>query len=104
VPPKEVTTLEELKQLIHNHSIKTLYCLFENNHEGNPPIGIRLYFYRGIDIYFLIDYAQKDKLKLTSIPLRFYGNKKTPYIPEDNVKPFIDKEFKGVNVSFDFEI
>jgi hypothetical protein len=30
VPPKEVTTLEELKQLLHKHSIKTLYCLFED--------------------------------------------------------------------------
>ena len=76
MPPVEVKTLDSFKEYIQTFSIKTVYCLFEENQEGDPPIGMRLYFYHGVDIYFLIDYAQKDKLKLTSIPLRFYGIKK----------------------------
>jgi hypothetical protein len=104
VSPKEVTTLETLKKLMQKHSIKTLYCLFEDNHEGDPPIGIRLYFYHGGDIYFLRDYAHNDKLIQSSIPVRFHGSSKTPYISETDVISFRDKELKGINVSFDFEI
>ena len=104
MPPKEVYTINELRNLARKHSITTLYFLVEKNQERVPPLSIRLYFYHDADIYFLIDYAHIDKLTLIGIPIRFYGSKKEPYISEEDVKTFIDKEFKGINVSFDFEI
>ena len=104
MPPKEVTTLTELKNIIREYSINTLHCLFEDNQKGDPPIGIRLYFYRGTDTYFLIDHAPKEKLVQSGIPVRFYGSKRKPYIAEDDVKAFRDKELHGINMSFDFEI
>ena len=104
MPPKEVTTLAELKQLIHQFSITTLYCLFKTHLEGDPPIGIRIYFYCGLDIYFLIDYAHKGALIHSGIPVRFHGRQNTPYISEDDVVAFRDKVLKGINLSFDFAI
>lgn len=104
MPPKEVRTINELRNLARKHSITTLYFLVEKNQERIPLISIRLYFYHNANIYFLIDYAHVDRLKLTGIPIQFYGSKKEPYISEEDVKILINEEFKGINVSFDFEI
>ena len=104
MPPISVPTLSAFKEYVRTFSIKTIYCLFQPNTQGSPPIGLRLYFYQGSDTYFLADYASEGRLKVTGIPIRTHGTKKEPYIAEEDVKAFVNKELPGINVSFDFEI
>lgn len=99
-----VQTLEDFKEQIRTFSVKMIYCLFEANPQGNPPIGMRLYFYHGEDVHYLADYASGEKLKIMNIPIRVHGSRKEPYISEEDVRLFISKVLAGVAVSFDFEI
>lgn len=104
MPPVEVKNLESFKECVHACSIRMVYCLFEANPQGDPPIGLRLYFYHRGDVYFLIDFASGERLKVTGIPVQVYGSRRKPYIAEEDVKAFINRELKGITVSFDFEI
>ena len=65
---------------------------------------MRLYFYHEGNVRYLADYASGEKLKITGIPIRIHGGRKEPYVSEEDVKAFINKELTGINVSFDFEI
>ncbi len=104
MPPVEVKTLDDFKKFIDAFSIKAVYCLFEPNSQGNPPIGMRLYFYHEGDIYFLVDYASGAALKMTGIPLKSYGGVREPYVSEDDIKEFVRREFGNMTVNFDFAI
>ncbi|MCJ7634306.1 hypothetical protein MUP77_18190 [Candidatus Bathyarchaeota archaeon] len=103
MPPIEAKTLEIFKEYVQAFSVKTVHCVFETNPQGNPPIGLRLYFYQEGNTYFLVDYASGGKLKVTGMPVRAYGSKKEPYIAEDDVKLCVKKELEAA-VSFAFEI
>ena len=108
MPPRQIQSFEDFKELVHRCSIKTLHCLFNTkvtpSNQEKPPVGMKLYFYINGDDNYLMDYASDTKLKLTGIPVRVYGSRKEPYIAEEDVKTFINKEFPGITVSFDFEI
>ena len=96
--------MSAFKEYIRTFSVKKIYCFFQPNPQGDPPIGLRMYFYQGSDTYFLADYVSEGRLKVMGIPIRTYGSRKEPYIAEEDVKAFVNKELPGINVSFDFEI
>ena len=96
-----VQTLEEFREQIHNFSVEAIFCLFTADPQGKPPVGMRLYFYHGANVYYLFDYASGERLTVTGIPVSTYGSHKEPYISEDDVKSFISKEFAGKTVSFE---
>ena len=104
MPSVRVQTLENFKEQIRSFSVKMVYCRFEADPQGDPPIGMRLYFYHEGEVHYLADYASGEKLKITEIPIRVHGSRKEPYISEEDVKSFIGKELAGITVSFDFEI
>lgn len=104
MPPVEVKTLDNFKKYIQTLSIKAIYCLFETNSQGNPPIGMRLYFYHEGDIYFLLEYASGERLKVTGIPVQSYGGRREPYISEKDVEEFVRKALGEITVNFDFAI
>ena len=103
MPPISVPTLSAFKGYVRTFSVKTIYCLFQPNTQGSPPIGLRLYFYQGSDTYFLADYTSGERLKITGIPVRTHDRRKEPYIAEEDVKAFVNKELAGILVSFDFD-
>jgi len=80
---------------------ETIFYISQNHPLRTPPLGLRLTFYNGQDMYVFVDYADGASLAKTRIPVTNHTNKIHAEVREQDVRDFLSNNFPRVKlVSF----
>lgn len=93
-----VNTWDEFKVRIVILSPETLFYLTEPHPLKEPPIGLRLTFYHGKDMYVFIDFADANALHRTGIPITNPKDKVKVEIKEEDIRRFLSNELGKVKL------
>jgi hypothetical protein len=88
-----VRTWEEFKTLALKHKPDTVFYLAQPHLFRTPPLGLRLTFYQGQDMYVMTDYAKGDSLFKTGIPITSPECKVQAQIRELDIRDFLSQNF-----------
>jgi len=92
-----VASWEEFKALINALTPETIFYLPEPHPLRKPPLGLRLTFYHGKDMYVFTDFADGKSLKRTRILLTNPDDRVKAEVREDDIRRFLSKELGGTN-------
>ena len=93
-----VLTWKEYRALALTFNPRIIYYSRDPHPTCSPPWGLKLIFYHGLDGYVFTDYAQKDYLHKTGIPIRGKDKSDIPILVED-IESFIFSEIDNVKIS-----
>ena len=85
----------EFKSLVISLKPDAVFYLSEPHPLRNPPLGLRLTFYNRMDMYVFTDFADKNVLHKTRIPLTTPDDMLKAEIKEEDIKRFLREEFHG---------
>ena len=77
----------------------TVFYLAEPHPLRRPPLGLRLTFYHGQDMYVFTDYADAANLHKTGIPLAGLDTQNRAELKEEDIKRFLSKELGSVKLA-----
>ncbi|MEM2093955.1 MAG: hypothetical protein QXI32_01505 [Candidatus Bathyarchaeia archaeon] len=94
-----VSDWEKFKSLVLALKPDTVFYLSEPHPLRRPPIGLRLTFYHGQDMYVFTDYADGEALHRTKIPISNSHDEKKAELREDEVRRFLLEELGTVKLA-----
>jgi len=91
-----VSHWNEFKALVLKLHPETMFYLAQPHLFTNPPLGLRLTFYHGQDMYVLVDYADGASLAKTGIPVTNHLDRTHAEIREQDIRDFLFDNFPWV--------
>ncbi|MCJ7634780.1 hypothetical protein MUP77_20610 [Candidatus Bathyarchaeota archaeon] len=88
-----VRSWEEFKALALNHKPDTVFYLAQPHLFRTPPLGLRLTFYHGQDMYVMTDYAKGASLVKTGIQITSPEDKVQAQVREQDIRDFLSRNF-----------
>ena len=98
MPIHRVESWEKFKDLFSSLNPETVYYLSEPHPLKEPPIGLRLTFYHGKDMYVFTDFADANALHRTGIPITNPKDKVKVEIKEEDIRRFLSNELGKVKL------
>jgi len=89
---------EKFKGLVLTLKPDTVYYLSEPHPLKRPPLGLRLTFYHGGDIYVFTDFADGGVLRKTGIHVASSNNRIRAEIREADIRDFLSSELGEVKL------
>jgi len=93
-----VLTWKEYQTLVLTFNPRIIYYSRDSHPTCKPPWGLKLIFYHGFDGYVFTDYAQKDHLHKTGIPIRGENKSDIPILVKD-IERFLHSQIGEVRIS-----
>ena len=93
-----VKTWEEFKALVKTLAPETLFYLAEPHPLRKPPIGLRLTFYHGGDMYVFTDFANGESLHKTRIPIINHEDEAKAELREEDIRQFLSGELGKIKL------
>jgi hypothetical protein len=93
-----IDSWKRFKALVTELKPETVFYLSEPHPLRRPPLGLRLTFYHGKDIYVLIDYAEGRNLKKTGIPIINPEDAVRAEVREEDIRRFLAEELGNVKL------
>lgn len=98
MPVHRVDAWNEFKSLVLALKPDTIYYLSEPHPLRKPPLGLRLTFYQGGNMYVFTDFADSETLHKTGIPITNPNDKIRAEINEADIKNFLSTELGKVKL------
>jgi hypothetical protein len=91
-----IRSWEEFKTLVLKHKPGTVFYLGQPHLFGKPPLGLRLTFYHGQDMYVMTDYAKGTCLVKTGIPITNPEDKVQAQVRDSDIRDFLSQSFPWI--------
>jgi len=95
---KHVANWEEFKKLASELLPVIIFYIEQPHPLKTPPLGLRLTFYHGQDMYVFIDYANGASLVKTGIPVKNHTDKIHAEVREEDIRDFLSNNFPLVKL------
>ena len=87
---------KEFKALALQLHPETMFYIVQPHLFRTPPLGLRLTFYHGQDMYVLVDHADGASLAKTGIPVTNHLDRTHAEIREQDIRAFLSSNFPWV--------
>ncbi len=91
-----VSSWEEFKALALKVHPDTIFYIVQPHLFTKPPLGLRLTFYHGQDMYVLVDRADGASLAKTGIPVANHLDNAHVEVREQDIRDFLSDNFPWV--------
>jgi len=98
MPVVRVNNWEEFRRFVKEMVPDTVFYLPEPHPLRKPPLGLRLTFYHGKDMYVFTDFADGKSLKRTGIPLTNPDERVRAEVREEDIRRFLSTELGNVEL------